>query len=149
VITPKGAGKAEMDKKHAKPNLRDAARYFLLQLPGQLCIVLLLFLFRQWVDIPGYLMWVLPALWVVKDILLFPFLWRYYASDKHPDPSRMIGRKGVALCRLAPDGHVLVKGERWRASIAHGGPPVEKGESICVKAVDGLGLTVVKCEEDS
>jgi membrane protein implicated in regulation of membrane protease activity len=138
-----------VDNKPQKPTLRDAARYFLLQLPGQFFFVLLLFLIRQWVDIPGYLMWVLPALWVLKDIVLFPFLWRYYATDKHPDPSRMIGRKGVALRRLAPDGHVLVQGERWRASIDYGGQPVEKGESICVKAVDGLGLTVVKCDGDS
>jgi membrane protein implicated in regulation of membrane protease activity len=138
-----------MDNKPEKPNLRDAARYFLLQLPGQFSLVLLLFIFRRWVDIPGYLMWVLPVLWVVKDIVLFPFLWRYYATDKHPDPSRMIGRKGVALRRLAPDGHVHVQGERWRASIAEGRPPVEKGEFICVEAVDGLRLTVIKCDEDS
>jgi membrane-bound ClpP family serine protease len=137
-----------MEKRLEKPDLRTAARYFLLQVPGFVTFILLLLLFRRWVEIPGYLVWGLPALWIVKDILLFPVLWRYYAADQHPDPSRMIGRKGFALRRLAPEGHVHVQGERWRASVAKGHPPIEKGETIRVDAVNGLNLTVRKSTGD-
>jgi membrane protein implicated in regulation of membrane protease activity len=138
-----------MHKKLNKPTLRTAARYFLLQLPGQFFLIVLLFFFQRWVEIPGYIVWGLPALWIAKDILLFPILWRFYATDQHSDPSRMIGRRGYVLRRLAPDGHVHVQGERWQASVAEGNPPIEKGAAICVDAINGLRLTVSRCPEDA
>ena len=137
-----------MATKSDKPTLRTAARYFLLQLPGQVFFILLLLFFREWMEIPGFFMWVLPSLWILKDVLLFPVLWRYYAADKNPDPSRMIGRRGSALSRLAPDGHVHVQGERWRASVAEGNPPIEKGEAVRVRTLKGLRLIVSGRDEE-
>jgi membrane protein implicated in regulation of membrane protease activity len=138
-----------MDKKSENLFLRAAGRYFLLQLPGQIFFLLLLILIRRWIAFSDYLMWGLPAIWIGKDIVLFPFLWRYYATDPSADSSRMVGRMGVALSRLAPDGHVRVGGERWRASIAEGASPIEKGQAICVDAIDGLRLTVGICTDEA
>jgi len=145
---PRQGSKMENEPK-TKPVLRAAARYFLLQLPGQVFFVLLLLLFRRWIEVSDYLVWGLLALWISKDIVLFAFLWRYYVPDQHSDPSRMVGRRGFALTRLAPDGHVQVQGERWRAVVANGTPPIEKDQTICVDAVNGLRLTVSICAEDS
>jgi membrane protein implicated in regulation of membrane protease activity len=134
-----------MDKKPDRPPLRIIVKYFLLQLPGMVTFALLLFLFHRWTEVPAYLLWVLLGIWVAKDILLFPFLWRFYDPDNYPDRFRMTGRRGIALTRLDPDGYVRVRGERWHAAVAEGEAVVEKGDAICVEAVNGLRLTVRAC----
>jgi len=52
----------------------------------------------------------------------------------------LIGRVGVVKTRLAPEGSVLVAGERWRAVAEEG--PVEVGEEVEVVRVDGFRLRV-------
>jgi membrane-bound ClpP family serine protease len=135
-----------MDKKHHRPTLRIVVKYFLLQLPGQVSFVLILLLFRHWVEVPAYLTWGLLGVWVGKDIFLFPVLWRFYDPNLYPDRFRMIGRSGVALTPLNPDGYVQVQGERWQAEIADGQTPIEQGAKICVAAITGLKLTVKPCK---
>jgi len=138
-----------MDKKKDRPGVPLIARYVLLQLPGQVAFAVILVILRQWLEIPAYLMWGLLGLWVGKDILLFPFLWRYYDPNQFPDRFRMVGRKGFALTGLNPDGFVQVQGERWQAELTGGTPPVKKGAAICVDAIYGLKLKVRSCAEDS
>jgi membrane-bound ClpP family serine protease len=135
-----------MDNKNpSKPPLRVVIRYFLLQLPGQAAFILILLLLRHYVEIPADLAWVLIGLWVGKDIFLFPFVWRFYEPDLYPDRLKMVGRAGTALTRLAPDGFVQVRGERWQAAAAEGQAPIARGEKICVEAIAGLKLTVRAC----
>jgi membrane-bound serine protease (ClpP class) len=52
----------------------------------------------------------------------------------------LIGRVGVVKTRLAPEGSVLVAGERWRAVAED--EPVEVGEEVEVVQVDGFRLRV-------
>jgi membrane-bound serine protease (ClpP class) len=61
-------------------------------------------------------------------------------------PSGLVGTLGVARERLAPEGHVLVHGELWRA-VAEGGP-LEPGAQVRVLAVDGLTLRVGKADAE-
>ncbi len=49
------------------------------------------------------------------------------------------GEPGVAITRCAPTGQVKVHGEIWRARCDEG---VEAGETVEVRAVDGLTLVV-------
>jgi membrane-bound ClpP family serine protease len=137
-----------MGEKADRPTLGIVVKYFLLQLPGQLSLALILILFRQWVEIPAYLTWALIGFWIGKDIFLFPFLWRFYDPNQYPNRFRMVGRKGLALTLLNPGGYVRVRGERWQAYIAAGQAPIDKGEAICVEAVNGLRLTVRPCADD-
>ena len=53
----------------------------------------------------------------------------------------LVGRRGVADTRLAPEGWVRVLGERWRG-VADG--PVDPGEDVTVTSVEGLTLHVRK-----
>ena len=99
------------------------------------------------VGCPGLSFVGLLGFWVGKDILLFPFLWRFYDPNQFPDRFRMVGRKGFALTRLDPDGYVQVQGERWQASIYEDHASIEKEEAICVEAINGLKLTVRPCTE--
>jgi membrane-bound serine protease (ClpP class) len=52
----------------------------------------------------------------------------------------LIGLRGEARGRLAPDGPVFVKGALWRGRT--NGDPIEAGTAIRVRGVDGLILRV-------
>jgi membrane-bound serine protease (ClpP class) len=54
----------------------------------------------------------------------------------------MVGETAVAKTALAPEGHVLVQGELWRAVAGDG--PVAEGETVRITAVEGLTLHVVR-----
>jgi len=137
-----------MDKETARPPIRIVIKYALLQLPGQVLFLLILLLVRRWLEVPSYLVWGLLGVWVAKDIVLFPFLWRFYDSHQHPDRFGMVGRTGVALTRLNPNGYAKVQGERWQAVVPDEQTPIEKGETVCVDGISGLELTVNSCTED-
>jgi membrane protein implicated in regulation of membrane protease activity len=127
-----------------KPSLRVVLKYILLQIPSLIVFALILFLVRQWLVVSYHLLWVLIGVWVGKDIILFPFLWRYYDSRHSPDHFQMVGRKGLALTRLNPDGYVQIKGERWQAAISNDETPIEKDERIRVETINGLKLQVTR-----
>ena len=51
----------------------------------------------------------------------------------------LVGRRAVVVRALAPDGQVRVQGEIWAARSR---APVEQGEAVVIRAVDGLVLEV-------
>ncbi|HWB32594.1 MAG TPA: nodulation protein NfeD [Acidobacteriaceae bacterium] len=62
-------------------------------------------------------------------------------------PQAMVGHTAIAMTPLAPTGQtpigqVEVRGEIWRAVLAMGEAPVEKGAQVTVRSVDDLTLTV-------
>jgi len=59
-------------------------------------------------------------------------------------PQRLVGKVGVAVTDLAPEGIVRVESETWSASVE--GPEVRAGEKVQVLAVEGLRLRVRKME---
>ena len=120
-------------------------RYVLYQLPALVVLILILVFVRRWVDLPGWLGWGLVALWVAKDVVLFPFTWRAYdrSGRQRVDLTQMVGALGIAEERLAPSGFVRVRGELWHAAVEGGGPPVERGEAVRVRDIHGLRLLVV------
>lgn len=137
-----GTGAAYKEKKEARCSGRVALKYVLLQVPELVGLVLLLILVQQWVDLPGWLVWTICGGWVLKDVVLFPFVWRAYDSRLPGRSHAMIGHRGVAEERLAPSGYIRVRGELWRAVVKGGGPAVEKGEAVRVFEMRGLTLVV-------
>lgn len=128
---------------------RVVMKYTLLQVPDMALLILILLLIRRWVDIPPWVIWGLIALWVFKDIALFPFVWRAYDQSRPGDPGSMIGLRGTAKDRLAPSGYVHVRGELWQAEIMEGGSPIEKGDSVRVMGIRGLTLLVQPKEKSN
>ena len=57
-------------------------------------------------------------------------------------PQALVGHTAIAMTPLAPAGQVEVRGEIWRATLAPGETPVEKGSPVTVRAVEDLTLTV-------
>ena len=121
---------------------RVVIKYTLLQLPALVFLALILHLIRLWVQMPAWLIWGMVGLWVVKDVILFPFVWRSYDQDRLGDANSMVGLHGVAKDRLAPSGYVEVHGELWQAEVMEGASPVENGGSIRVRGIRGLTLIV-------
>lgn len=129
-----------MNKK--KWSSRILLRYWLLQLPALALLVLILVYAQRWVDLPAWLFWGSLAIWVVKDAVLYPFVWRAYDWDRSKDSNSMVGAKGIAKELLAPSGYVQVRGELWKAELAEGVQSVEEGEPVLVQEVRGLTLIV-------
>jgi membrane protein implicated in regulation of membrane protease activity len=121
---------------------RVVIRYTLFQIPAVAVLICLLFLAQRWVNLPGWFVWGLVALWLAKDVILFPFAWRAYDRERRQDESLMIGARGVASDRLAPSGYIQVRGELWRAEATAGGSPIDKGEAVRVREIRGLTLIV-------
>jgi len=117
-------------------------RYALFQVPVWVLLVLVLIIVRWWVHIPAWLVWVIFALWITKDVILFPFVWRAYDQDPSRSLNTLIGKQGIAMDRLSPSGYVKVHGELWQAEVIGGSPTIERGERVKVQGIRGLTLLV-------
>jgi len=117
-------------------------RYILLNIPSLAAVILILIIIQHWVVLPGWLFRSIIGFWIVKDALLFPFVWRAYDWEGPGRSRSMIGERGIAKERLAPMGYVQVRGELWRAVRIDDGPPIEIGQSVEIVKMDGLTLFV-------
>lgn len=117
-------------------------RYILLQIPGIFLLIMVLILFRQWLDIPTWLIWSFLSLWIAKDAILFPFVWQAYDQNKDGISKAIIGMRGIAKDRLAPFGYIQVKNELWKAELMKGCSPIDRGKSVRIHEIRGLTLLV-------
>jgi membrane-bound ClpP family serine protease len=122
--------------------VRVLVKFILLQLPLIVLLPIVLFFIRQWVDIPVWLIWGLVALLVVKDIIMFPIVWRFYDQCRPGNPTSIIGMRGIAKDRLAPTGYIQVHSELWRAEVIEGCSPIASGKGVRVVGMKGLTLFV-------
>jgi membrane protein implicated in regulation of membrane protease activity len=121
------------------------AKYLTLQVPGWGGVGLVLWLLVRFADLPSWGALTLFALFVVKDLVLFPFLRHAYGNDPSHmiGPDALIGAEGVAEDELAPSGWVRVRGERWRAAlVGSAGASVARGQVVVVRGVRGLTVQV-------
>ena len=117
-------------------------RYALLQIPFTALVVVVLILMRKWVDLPIWFVCALVALLVIKDIALYPFVWRAYDPDSPALTNRMEGARGIAIEDLHPTGYVEIGAERWQAEVIGGGPSIRRGQRVKVHGIRGLTLLV-------
>ena len=114
----------------------------LFQVPGVVLLYLLLILARRVVTFPTWFIWGLVGFWVIKDLILFPAVWRAYDRERRDDVSSMIGSRGIAEDRLNPSGYIRVHGELWKAEVMGGSPSIGEGEQVTVREIRGLTLLV-------
>lgn len=117
-------------------------RYVLLGLLELVVVMLLLVLAQRWLGMPAWLFWGLTAGWIVKDVALFPFVWRAYDQDAPSLAGDMRGGCGTVKKKLDPAGYVQVRGELWRALREGDGPPIEAGRRVRIHRREGLTLYV-------
>ena len=135
-------------KKDERWSISILIRYALFQLPGLAVVVVLLLVLQRWTDLESWLVWTFVALWIAKDAVFYPFVWKAYDWKPADDENPMIGARAIARERLDRSGHVDVRGEIWRAEVTGGGRPVEKGEAVSVRGIHGLILLVTPEDED-
>ena len=96
----------------------------------------------------GLALFVLPYPWgliavVVAGVLEIGetalFVWWSQRRRASVGVESIVGKEGVVLSALGPEGQVKVDGEIWRAHCDGG---CETGSRIVVRAVDGLTLEV-------
>lgn len=95
-------------------------KYLLLQIPGTALLLLVLSIFRESWGLSGPVTALIVAVWVAKDLVLYPFLRAAYESDERPVVERLVGERGRTMQPLEPTGYVRVRGELWRAEAADG-----------------------------
>ena len=121
---------------------RILVKYLLIQLPSWVLWALALILVRHWIPFPRWVIPALVAVWVVKDIVMFRFVWRAYDSEigqrGHPRP----GAQGVVVKELSPEGYAQIDGELWRAELAGEKRSAAEGQTVWVRDVQGLTLIV-------
>jgi membrane-bound ClpP family serine protease len=123
-------------------------RYILLNIPALVLIILALFLAQHWITLPIWLSLTVIFIWLIKDVILFPFVWRAYDWERPGRLRSMIGKKGITRERLAPSGYVLVQGELWKAESAEADQPIESGKFVRVVKMEGLKLFVIPGESE-
>jgi membrane protein implicated in regulation of membrane protease activity len=117
-------------------------RYTLFQIPSWGLLIFVLMFVRQWVNLPPWFFWGAMVVWLAKDMILFPLVWRAYDRDRLRELQSLVDTEGVVEERLAPFGYVRVHGELWQAEMIGDGSPLEKGEIVNIQKIEGLRLFV-------
>ncbi len=117
-------------------------RYWKFQIPGWILAGLVLVgLYRADV-LEGPLCLLLFMLWVMKDLVLFPLLWRSYRPERAQGRRAMLGQRAVLETSAAPHGRARYRGELWQARVPEGAPHLPAGVPVRITALDGLVLIV-------
>jgi membrane protein implicated in regulation of membrane protease activity len=117
-------------------------RYILLQIPSFLLLTIILLFVRKPFNLPFWLVLLVLFLWISKDIVMFFFVWRAYFPSGGGDPTKMIGKNGIATEKLNHGGYIQIEGELWYAELNHKNKTVDKGDQIVVRESHGLTLFV-------
>lgn len=93
--------------------------------------------------------WWVVALVVIVVTAIFVFVVGAVIRSQRRRPTTgkegLVGKIAVAQTEIAPNGMVLVEGERWTARTE--GDRIEPGEEVVVKRVDGLKLWVTRKQQ--
>ncbi len=121
---------------------RTLLRYTLFQIPDLILLSLGVAAAVRWWGLPVLAGYGLVALWLAKDVILFPILRVAYESDSGSGVDGICGALGVVTQPLAPAGYVRLGAELWKAELDSGSGPVPAGSAIRVVEVRGLTLIV-------
>jgi membrane-bound ClpP family serine protease len=126
---------------------RIVVRYGLFQIPDMLILIVILLVLQWWMDLAWWLYGCIVGLWVVKEVLIFPFVWNAYEQSRPGETRSLIGMEGIAEERLTPSGYIRVHGELWQSEVIGKETPIQKGETVLVKGANGLTLLVQLIEK--
>jgi len=118
-------------------------KYVLFQIPDLLLLILVLLILKRLIHISWGIFWSLPPLWIVKDVILFPFLWNAYADMISLTNDPLIGAEGVVMEKCKSSSFVLVRGELWQARVNKEKSLINKGDRILVTGRTGLVLQII------
>ncbi len=117
-------------------------RYALFQIPDLVLLVLALTAAHHWWELPVFAAGWIVACWILKDIVLYPWLRVAYEAHDPGHSDRLTGSIAIVQQPLDPKGWVLVGGERWSAELLPDAAPVAEGARVRVVSVRGFTLAV-------
>jgi membrane protein implicated in regulation of membrane protease activity len=127
---------------------RVLAKYWALQFAGAAVVGGLLWIAASVFAWPTWIVWAGLGAWLIKDAILFPFVWRAYDSEDGAGSSLDIcGARGIAVGDIDQRGRVRVAGELWSAELPAGAPRIAHGE--CVLVMERRGMTLVVARDAS
>jgi membrane-bound ClpP family serine protease len=123
--------------------MRTIIRYLLFQIPEWILLAVVLWFLTRNTPLNFWpAVWFL-AFWIVKDFAIYPYVRRAYENTAKTGSEALIGGKGIAHERIAPEGYIRIHGELWKARTT--------GEEIARHAVvdvtDARGLLLFVKEE--
>lgn len=130
-------------KGKVKGSMLTATKYWLFQVPGWVLAAIVVTGLHYWIGTPAWVSLALFALWVLKDVLMYPLLRSAYETGAKTGVARLIGATGIAQEDLAPSGYVRVKGELWHAELKPENPSIPAGSPIRIVAAQGMTLVVI------
>ena len=118
--------------------------YTLLQIPDVVIVGLGLLALHEWLGLSRWIAISIFAVWIAKDVALYPLVRRAYQSDESDKVGvrRVLGARGVATQDLDPEGWVRVSGELWRAKSLVTDARIMRGALVRVREVRGLTLLI-------
>ena len=123
-------------------------RYILFQIPEFVLFVAALLLANRWMVIPSWFFWGFIVFLILKDVVIFPFVWHAYDNRDAKRTRQLIGRKGTVVAPLKPTGCVQVNGELWQAEPLEKDTSIGREEVIIVKDVRRLCLIVDRIDRN-
>jgi membrane protein implicated in regulation of membrane protease activity len=117
-------------------------KYALFQVPGWVGAAIVLLGLMEWVGLSLWAATGLFAVWLIKDIVLYPLLRTAYESDVKTGVEQLRGETGVAQEWLDPHGMVRVRGELWQAEAEPSEERIEPHSEIRITGTRGLTLIV-------
>lgn len=127
--------------------MRILLRYCLFQIPGIMLGGIAIFLLWHWKVLNTAWALTLFGLWVLKDVLLYPYS-KPALEDPPPTGSQaLISCKGLVRTDVRWRGLVEVQGERWQAR-SQDGSLIRAGTRVQVVDAQGLLLVVVPVDRD-
>lgn len=123
-------------------------KYLLLETPGWVLAALVALLLYERVGLSAPLIVTLLAVWVAKDLVLYPLLKDALSGDAGSEADKLLGQDGVVETTLDPVGIVRLGPELWRGQSSDRGAPIPIGRRVRVTAVRGLTLVVSEVEVD-
>jgi membrane protein implicated in regulation of membrane protease activity len=127
--------------------LRVFGRYLVFQVPGWIIVGAALMAAIRWWQVAEPVAWLLLALFVTKDLVLFPLVRKAYEPSSGVGVRALVGCSAIARDALTPSGYVSVGSELWRAELREGGS-APAGSGLRVVELNGMTLIVDLVEEE-
>ena len=118
-------------------------RYALLQLPALAFFTVIVIWLQIWLEFPVFLTYFLVSAWLIKDIVMFFFVWPAYDQTTRPAIGRIHDEMGITVEKLAPEGYIRIGSELWRARLLDDQSVLASDMKVRVIKHEGLTLIVV------
>lgn len=95
----------------------------------------------RWEFVPRWLAILCFVGWVLKDLVMYPFLRLAYEPGV-TGYATLVGSRGRAEGDLAPTGYIRVRGELWRAVVSPADVVIPSGTEVEIVSAERMEVSV-------